>query len=147
MGKKLAAFALLGLAAFMLIGFLGSDSPAGGGARIAAFVIAVVLPAAFGIAMLRSAPRGNAVRMQQLRQQTIDSEILRLAIAHQGQLTAVEISSALGLPEPDVQRSLEEMVRREVADMDVTDDGVLVYTFHDAKHLGGTREPKGFLDG
>jgi hypothetical protein len=75
--------------------------------------------------------------MQQLRDQTIDAEILRLAIARDGRLTAVEIMSTLGLPEADVSRSLDGMMKREVADMEVSDDGVLVYTFHEAKYLDG----------
>jgi hypothetical protein len=85
--------------------------------------------------------------MRQLREQTIDAEILRLAIERQGRLTLLEITSGLGLTDADVKHSLEQMVRREKADLDVTEDGVIVYTFHDAKHLDGTRDSKRFLNG
>jgi hypothetical protein len=80
--------------------------------------------------------------MQQLRDQTIDAEVLRLAIERKGRLTAVEIMSTLGLPEADVSPSLNRMMQREVADMEVSDEGVLIYTFHDARHLKGSIDAK-----
>ena len=145
--RKFGAIALLGLAAFMALGFFLAEPTTGVAAQVAGFVIAVVLPAAFGIGLLRSAPGGNAARVQRLRAQTIDAEILRLAMAQKGRLTAVEITSALGLAEADVASALDGMMRREVADMDVSDDGVLVYTFHDAKYFEGKREDRRLLDG
>jgi hypothetical protein len=34
-----------------------------------------------------------------------------------------------------------------VAELEFTDDGVLFYTFHDARYFEGKRGPKGLLDG
>ena len=77
----------------------------------------------------------------------VDAEILRLAMRQQGRLTAVEVASALALPGDEAKNALDALVTREVADLEVTDDGVLVYTFHDARYLDGTSGAKGLLDG
>lgn len=138
MGRKIGGAALLLLSALMLLGFARSGAPITSPTTLFAVLITVVLPAAGGVALLRGALGGNSkARMQQLRQQTIDAEILRLAMAKQGKLTAVEVASALALPEGEARSSLDALVAREVADLDVTDDGVLVYSFHDARYYDG----------
>jgi hypothetical protein len=129
--RKVAAVGLFLIAAFMLLGFSVSEETHSAGVLVFSLLLTVAL------GLWRSAPRNNAARIQQLRDQTIDAEILRLAIERNGRLTAVEIMSTLGLPEADVSRSLDGMMTREVADMEVSEDGVLVYTFHDAKYVNG----------
>jgi hypothetical protein len=137
-GRKIGGAALLLLSALMLLGFARSGASIGSPTTLFAVLITVILPAAGGVALLRGALGGNSkARMQQLRQQTIEAEILRLAMARQGKLTAVEVASALALPESEARMSLDAMVTREVADLDVTDDGVLVYSFHDARYFDG----------
>ena len=64
----------------------------------------------------------------------------------QGRLTAVEVTSALGLPGEEAKDSLDALVAREVADLEITDDGVLVYTFHEARYVEGKHGAKGLLD-
>ena len=44
------------------------------------------------------------------------------------------------------KETLDAMVARDVADIAVTEGGVIVYTFHDAKHIGGKDAAKGVLD-
>jgi uncharacterized membrane protein len=140
--RKFAAITLFLVAAFMLLGFSLSEQERSIGVTVFTLLLTVGLPVAVAIGLLKGAPRDNSERMQQLRNQTIDAEILRLAIERQGRLTAVEIMSTLGLPEADVSPSLDRMMQREIADMDVSEEGVLVYTFHDAKHLKGTFDAK-----
>lgn len=148
MGRKIGGAALLLLSALMLLGFARSGASIASPTTLFAVLITVVLPAAGGVALLRGALGGNSkARMQQLRQQTIDAEILRLAMARQGKLTAVEVASALALPEGEAKSSLDALVAREVADLDVTDDGVLIYSFHDARYFDGSAGGKGLLGG
>lgn len=140
MVRKLGGGALLALAAFMLLGFLRSGVSLGSPTALFAVLIAVLLPAVAGFQLLRGAFRGSPrERMEMLRQQTIEAEIMRLAMEREGRLTVVEVTSALALPEAQVQVALDALVRREAADLDFTDDGVLYYTFHDARHLKGAR--------
>jgi len=146
-GRKIGGGALLLLSALMLLGFARSGASIGSPRTLFALLITVALPAAGGVALLRGALGGNSkARMNQLRQQTIDAEILRLAMAQKGKLTAVQVASALALPEDEATRSLDALVVREVADLDVTDDGVVVYSFHDAKYFDANGG-KGLLGG
>src|SRR5689334_13510813 len=127
--RKFAAAGLFLVAAFMLLGFSLSEQDNSVSVTIFSLLLTVALPVAVGIGLLKGAPRRNSERMQQLRDQTIDAEILRLAIERQGRLTVVELTSTLGLAEADVNASLDRMMKREIADMEVSDDGVIIYTF------------------
>ena len=147
MGRKIGGAALLLLAAVMLLGFTRSSAGLFSPTALFALLITVALPAAAGVALLRGALGGTSRgRMAQLRQQTIDAEILRLAMRQRGRLTAVEVASALALSGEEAKGALDSLVTREVADLEVTDDGVLVYTFHDARYLDGQSGTTGLLD-
>ena len=148
MNRKIGGGVLLFIAALMLLGFFRSGAALFSPTAIFALLITVALPAYGGVALLRGALGGTSKgRMQALRQQTIDAEILKLAMAHQGRLTEVEVASALALPAGEAKLSLEGLVAREVADLEVTDDGILVYTFHEARYFEGKHGVKGLLNG
>jgi hypothetical protein len=149
MGRKLGGVLLLLISAFMLLGFVRSSTSFASLNTMIAILVSVVLPAAAGVALLRAAnrtERRGGKRVAQLRQATIESEILRLAMLHGGRLTAVEVASALALPAEEAKATLDGLVTREVADLDITDAGVLVYTFHDAKHVGDKHSARGLLE-
>lgn len=146
---KLLGVGLLALSLFMLLGFLRSGVDVGAPATIAALLIAVALPAAGGIALL-TAPlrrRGRlATRKEVLREQTVEAEILRLAAQREGRLTAVEVATEFALPPEKAKELLEALMVRDLADIQVTDSGVVVYIFHDIKHLADKPHAKGVLD-
>ncbi|MBW3629153.1 MAG: hypothetical protein KY464_07635 [Gemmatimonadetes bacterium] len=149
MGKLVGGGALLLLALFMLVGYMGSDADASATTRALTLLLTVGLPGFAGAAMLRShfGARGRLdQRKDVLRQQTMESEILRLAGQHDGKLTLVEVMSALALPQAGAKDLLDGMVMREVADVEVTDSGVLVYSFHDIRHLSEKSTSRGVLD-
>jgi hypothetical protein len=147
-GRTLGGLVLLLVSAFMLLGFIRSDASFAEVRTFLALLISVVLPAAGGVALLRGASTagGRGTRVEQLRQATIESEILRLAMLQAGRLTVVEVASALALQPEEAKATLDGLVTREVADLDITDAGVLVYTFHDAKHVGDKQSARGLLD-
>jgi hypothetical protein len=148
-GRTLGGVLLLLVSAFMLLGFVRSDLSLGSFNAMAAVLLSVVLPAAGGVVLLRNAnslERRGGGRVERLRQATIESEILRLAMLHDGRLTTVEVASTLALPTEEAKAMLDALVTREVADLDITDAGVLVYTFHDAKHVGDKHTARGLLD-
>ena len=148
MGRKIGGAALLLIAALMLLGFARSSASLGSPTALFALILTVALPAAGGIALLRGSLGGHSkARMVQLRQQTIDAEILRLAMQHQGRLTAVEVASALALDGADAKSALDDLVNRQVADLEVSDEGVLIYIFHDARYFDGDRAEKRRLNG
>ena len=148
-GRTLGGSALLVLAALMLAGFFRTGASIASPAAIGALLITVALPAAIGIALLRGIATFSGRRTERvarLRQQTIDAEILRMAMQHGGRLTAIEVATALALPPESAKEYLDALVSRDVADLEITDAGVLVYTFHDAKHVGGKHSARGLLD-
>ena len=146
MNKKTGGIALLVLAALMFFGFVRSDATLASPATIMALLLTAVAPAVGGIALLRGGGLARTRRLDQLRQQTIDAEILRLALTQGGKLTAVEVTTALALTPEMAKEALDGLVERDVADIAVTERGLIVYTFHDAKHIGGKGDAKGVLD-
>jgi hypothetical protein len=139
---------LLLLAAFMLVGMLGSSVAIGSPAGILAALITIVLPAAGGIALLRSGPSRRKLdeRRDVLRRQTIESEVLRLAASHQGRLTVVEVMTELALTQDDAKEALDALMRREMADIELTPAGMIVYNFHDVRRMDEKSQSKGLLE-
>lgn len=145
-GRRWGGIALLVIAAFMFVGFLNSSASLGSPTAIIALLLTVGLPAGAGVALLRGIGGARTARVERLRQQTIEAEILRLAIQHSGKLTAVEVATALALPPETAKASLDSLAERELADLEITDAGVIVYAFHDAKNIGGKSSARGILD-
>lgn len=149
MNKLIGAAGLALLALFMLAGFLNSSVALSSGAALAALAITVGLPAAGAVLLARGhyAERSRLTgRKAELRRNTVDAEILRLAGEHGGQLTAVEVATALSMTPESAAEALKSLGIRGQADVEVTDDGVLVYSFYDVRHLGGKSTAKGVLD-
>ena len=149
MSPRALGIALLAIAAFMGLGFARSDASLAAPATLGALLIAVVLPAVAGLALLTGRLEwgaGSRSRREELRANTIEAEILRMATQQQGKLTAVEVATALALPVEQAKAALDALVSREVAELEITDAGVIVYAFHDAKHLGGKQSSRGILD-
>ena len=150
MTKTVGAAALAILALFMLVGFLNSDAALSAPATLTALALTVGLPAVGAGLLLRSQSRERnrlSGRKALLRQQTFDAEILRLAGEHDGRLTAVEVAARLAVTPEDAKEALDRLAVRGHADIQVTDAGLLVYSFYDVRHLGGKASAKGVLDG
>lgn len=146
MGRK-TGIALLILAGVMLYGSLRSSASFAAPATIAAVLITVVLPAAGGAMLLWGGGGRRARRMEDLRQRTVDAEILRLAVREGGRLTANEVATALALSPESAKDALDALMSRDFADIAVSDDGVLVYVFHEKGTLGDKQSARGLLDG
>jgi hypothetical protein len=148
--SRLAISALLMLLSlFMIVGFVRSDAVLTAPATIAALLITVVLPAAGSIALAAGHVRGRGRftrRKEELRRQTIESEILRLAARHSGRLTTVEVASDLAISPEAAKDALDSLSERDLADIQITESGVIVYSFRDVRHLGEKAEAKGVLD-
>lgn len=149
MNKLIGAAFLALLALFMLAGFLNSSLALSSGSAIVALLLTVGLPAAGAVMLARGhyADKSRLTgRKAELRRNTIDAEILRLAGEHGGRLTAVEVATALSMTPESAAEALSQLGIRGQADVEVTDDGVLVYSFYDVRHLGGKSTAKGVLD-
>jgi hypothetical protein len=148
-GRLIGGGSLLLLALFMLLGFLRSDASLATPTTVVALLISVGLPAAGGAALLAGRlgyRRHLAERKEQLRQQTLDAELLRLAQQHGGKLTVVEVVRDLAVTPAVAQQALDALHTRELAEIEITDSGVLVYAFHDLQRLHEKPQAKGLLD-
>ena len=138
----------MAVALFMALGLALSEKQASGVATVIAVALTVALPAVASIALARSHFGGGgrgALMREALRQQTIESEVLRLAIANKGRLTVVEIVAELAVSAEQAQVALDSLTRREFADIALTDSGVLVYTFRDIERVGDKAKARGLL--
>lgn len=144
---RLAGSALIALAAFMFIGYLRAD--VGGPAALAALLITVLLPGAAGVALVTGrlgSGRRSGARTAELRQQTLEAELLRLAGRHGGKLTIVEAVGELAISPEQAKHALDALAVRGLADFEVTDSGVVVYAFHDVQRLGDKPHSRGVLE-
>ena len=148
MGKLIGGCCLIAVGLFVLLGFTQADVQ-GGPATILALLIGAGLPVAGGawlIAGHLGAGRVRGERREALRRETLEAEVLRLAGQHAGRLTAVEVAGELAVSPAAAAAALHELALKEVADLQVTDSGVLVYVFHDVLHASDKDQARGLLD-
>ncbi len=147
MGRLIGGIALLVLAAFMLMGYMKADVQ--GGTALLTLAIVVVLPGVAGAAMVAGHYRGGAslkARKTDLRQQTLEAELLRCAELHGGKLTIVEAVRDLAITPEDAKQALDALSLRGMAEFEVTESGVVVYAFHDLQRLSEKQQAKGILE-
>lgn len=149
MGRLVGGVALLTLALFMVAGFLRSGADPFALRTLFALFVAAGLPAAGGgLLLARHFGVGRRIehRREALRRDTLEAEILRMAGRHGGRLTAVEVAGELAVPTTTAEELLNELMAREMAEIEVTDSGLLVYTFHDIRHLSEKEAARGLLE-
>ena len=118
-------------------------------ATAVAVVLLIVLPL-IGAGLLarghydRRRHRGE--HTSRLRHPMIESELLNRAAAKGGRLTTVELAMHLAISPESATEALDRLALRGQAEYEVTDAGVIVYSFHDIIHLGGKHSAKGVLD-
>lgn len=148
MGKLFGGGALIAVSLFMLLGFFNAG-PMSAGASIATLLLVVGLPAGAGIALIHghfTSTRGFTQRRDELRRQTQESEVLQLAQEHKGRLTVVEVAAHLALPATTVEALLGGLHERGMAEIEITEAGLIVYTFRDIQLLSGKGESKDVLN-
>lgn len=149
MGRLVGSVALLALALFVFVGFLRSGADPFALRTLFALFIAAGLPAAGGgLILARHFGVGRRIehRREELRRDTLEAEILKMAGRHGGRLTAVEVAGELAVPTTTAEELLNELMAREMAEIEVTDSGLLVYTFHDVRHLSEKEAARGLLE-
>jgi predicted DNA-binding transcriptional regulator len=69
-----------------------------------------------------------------------------MAAERGNRITVIELVTELSLTAEMARGTLEDMLRRGLADIQVTDLGGIVYTFPDLDHLHDRSRSKGLLD-
>ena len=148
MRKLWGAAGLAAVSLVMLAGVLRADL-AFGASGITAFLLTVGLPAVGAGLLLRSHLNdrrlGSGAR-DAIRAQTFRSEILRLASRKGGKLTVAEVIAELAIPKATAESALEALHLEELAEIEITESGMLVYEFPDIRRLGEKGGAKGVLD-
>ncbi|MGH1365709.1 MAG: hypothetical protein ACRBF0_19265 [Calditrichia bacterium] len=147
--KLAGGIGLIAVALFMVLGMFNMKSEPGFAVLVATFVIAVLIPAGFGFALIRSHQQGgknlNKSR-DTLRQKTLEAEILNLAGKKNGKVTVVEVVREFAVETDAAKRALDSLHEQSMAEIELTESGVLVYAFHDIKHLSEKDSSRGVLD-
>ncbi len=147
--KLVGGVLLIGVALFMTLGFAVSETSRGLGTTLMALFVSVAVPGGAGIALIRNhfqSRRLLTADRAELRLQTWETELVKLAGRKGGKLTVVEAVSETGLRVPQVEEALASLARQGVADIDVTESGLLVYRFPDVLLLEEKGGSKPILD-
>ena len=130
MSKAVGGGILIILALFMLLGSFTTDLSVG--ARVITFLVLVVLPAGAGAFLVRSYFRAKGAsqeRMEWLRPQTQEAEILRLAREKGGKLTVADVIADTGFDAESAQDRLLASVTQGFGDFEPAESRSIVYTF------------------
>jgi hypothetical protein len=76
----------------------------------------------------------------------VKSDLVRLARERGGKLTVVEAMSDLRLDAHLAEDALKELQVSEMAELELTDSGLIVYSFEDVKLLDEKDTARGLLD-
>jgi hypothetical protein len=147
--RPILGFALIAVSLFMLLGFFRADLPDSTMVMLLTLLVAVGIPGAAGGALLYQHFGGGkklSASREQLRRQTLEAELLRMAGEHDGRLTVVEVVRELALTHQDADDLLRSLVVRGFAEVEVTDRGLLVYAFPDVQQLDDKPTSRGVLD-
>lgn len=148
MGRLIGGCCLVAVGLFVLLGFTQADVQ-GGMATVVALLIGAGLPVAGGAWLIAGhfgAGRVRGERREALRRETLEAEVLRLAGRHAGRLTAVEVAGELAVSPAAAEEVLHALALKKVADLQVTESGVLVYVFHDVAHASEKDQARRLLD-
>lgn len=130
--QKAAGIALMVLGGLMALGFTQASLSQGPLVIFLSLLITVFLPLGGGFYLIKqSMAQGNLLlaSKSQLAQKTLRAEILRLAAEQRGRLTVLEVTQAFALTPEQAETALDSLALDQVAEHQLTDDGLLVYTF------------------
>ncbi len=147
--RPIAGFALVGVSIFMLLGFLNAELTGSALNTLLTLLVAVGIPGAAGGTLLyQHFSRGKklAGSRDQLKRQTQESELLRLAGKFGGRLTVVEVVREMAVTHAEAEELLRSLQVRGFTEIEITDSGMLVYRFSDIQLLGEKATGKGVLD-
>lgn len=150
MNKLFGGIGCLSLSVFMLLGFAKADlSDQSTVVKAMTFGLGVGLPMTAGIGLVQSHQRDRkllATRIVNSRLIALRSEILKIAQANQGKLTEIEVISELGIEQAVAQEVLTNLCQQDLAEIEMTDSGLLVYVFPDIQQIPNKHSSRGLLD-
>jgi hypothetical protein len=154
MKRVIGGSALIGLSLLMLLGFTKAKLPPSPVIQILTLGMAVVLPMGAGAGLIYAHFRPNQkhhqkhleIRRSDLQARTLQAEIVKLAIAHSGKLTAIEVMAALGISAEMATQQLNRLTQQNLAELEITESGTFVYSFQDVRALSEKLDAKRIAD-
>ena len=129
---KLVFLAGLALCFFGTLGLIGSlgNLVDPGDSSVWTYVLATlflgILPSALGLWICRHARQKGKRRARESAERTI----LQLARERSGKLTVADVAMNTSLSSSEAKEALDQLNLDRLADMDVSESGVVVYHFH-----------------
>jgi hypothetical protein len=137
--RRGAGMILIGLGLLMAIGVSRAKLPPNPVVTGLTIGISVILPIAVGIGLVASTGQRTQKSLDPAiaarRSQTIQAEMVKLAIAQGGALTVVEVVSTLGIDSQTATQELTALTYQQIAELEMTDSGLMVYRFPDVQSL------------
>lgn len=144
--QKAAGIALMIIGGLMALGFTQASLSQGPLVIFLSLCLTVFLPLGGGFYLVRSAGQQQKTlqaNKSALAHKTLQAEILRLAAQHQGRLTILEVTQAFALTQEQAEAALDRLALEQLAEHQLTDDGLLVYTFPQVQQLAHKHQAKG----
>ncbi len=76
----------------------------------------------------------------------LNTKVLKLAEQKEGKLTVVEVMMALDIDTPTAKDVLDKLAAQGLAEIEMTDSGILVYVFYDIQHLKDKNSSESIFD-
>lgn len=149
MNRLIFGIILIIVSLFMLIGFFNANLKIGFFAAFLTFSIVVILPFFSGSSLIYYHYK-DKTKLQRNKQglaiKNLEAEVLKLAHNKGGSLTAVELMADLAIDRDTAKQVLESLAVQGLAEVEITESGVIVYSFYDVKHLHEKHKAKKVLD-
>lgn len=143
-----AAIALALVALVMLTGYFRSE--VSGVPAVLALLVSVVLPAAGSVLLALShfsGGRRRDDRLDRLRRESIEAEILKIAADERGRLTLAEIVATTAIDAESTQAALDSLHDQGLTEIELTDAGQVVHVFPGVVAPEDKDDTTGLLDG
>lgn len=138
---------LIGISLFMLMGMFNAHVPFM--TKFVMFFLVVVAPGVGGAYLLYSNKQqgqGRVANKQRLAQQTLEAEIIQMARKNQGRLTVIEVVGQLGIDKNTAEEVLDNLALQKIADVQMTDEGLIVYNFTELHQLSDKNQSRRLED-
>ncbi len=147
--KQAGGIVLIALGLMMGLGFTQAQMTQSAMVIFMTFCIAVLVPLGSGSYLLWSARQQSkslGASKSGLAAKTLQAEILRLAAENQGHLTVLDVTQAFALESEQAEAALDALALKKLAEIQLTDDGLLVYTFPEVQQMAHKHQAKRLED-
>ena len=143
--RQVGGYLAVAVGIFMGVGLLlNMGGPASAAVMVLSFLLFSAAPIYGGVRLLRNP--GERARALQAANQAWESELLRLAARRDGSLSVAEVVAHADLDAVQAEARLDEMCKRGLCEIRVTEQGVVIYRFAALPSAADKRSAQGVLE-